>query len=129
MFIPTGIYFWLVIGSIIVYFDAFYVIMRPETLPGGKYHWLFAPYELYVQFDTLYGMNKDSFVMIQSYLNIFESTFCLLGVLISLSSCRVKQAIGAFMCLIASVMVFWKTIIFVWYDKDWLTEPALNYST
>jgi len=26
-------------------------------------------------------------------------------------------------------MVFWKTVIFVWYDSDWLTEEAKNFSS
>lgn len=121
MFISKGIIFWLVISSIIVYFDAFYIIMRPETLSGGKYYDIFKPYELYVQFDKLYGMNDDSFVYIQAWLNVIESTLMLVGVSIAISSCKIKQISGALLCLITSTMVFWKTVIFVWYDREWLT--------
>ena len=128
MYISKAIIFWLVVSSIIVYFDAFYVLMRPETLAGGKYYHIFKPYELYVQFDTLYGMNNDSFVIIQSWLNIFESTLTLIGVVLAISSCQIKQILGGVLCLISSTMIFWKTIIFVWYDRDWLTSDALNYT-
>lgn len=128
MFISKGIIFWLLISSIIVYFDAFYVIMRPETLSGGKYYYIFKPYELYVKFDTLYGMNNDPFVIIQSWLNAFESTLTLVGIILAISSCQIKQKLGGLICLVSSTMVFWKTIIFVWYDRDWLTEEALNYT-
>lgn len=70
MFISTGIMVWLVLSSIVVLFDAFYVLNRPETMRGGAYFWLFEPYEEYIKYDTLYDMNDDYFVMIQSWLNI-----------------------------------------------------------
>ena len=124
MFVPKGILFWIFVSNVIVCFDAFFVINRPETLKGGKYYSLFQPYELYYKYDKLYDMNDDSFVMIQSWLNACEAIIALIAVLLSLCSCQGKKLVGAFICLIVSTMVFWKTVIFVWYDHDWLTEDA-----
>ncbi len=70
MFISKGIYAWLFISAIVVVFDAAYVLLRPESIRGGKYFDIFWPYEQYIKFDTLYGNNKDTFVVIQSWLNI-----------------------------------------------------------
>lgn len=128
MFVPRLILAWIFLSNLIVIFDAFFVLNRPETLKGGKYYPVFKPYENYYKFDTLYAMNDDSFVVIQSWLNIAEAFISFPAVYFSLSSCPGKKLVGAFICLIVSTMVFWKTVIFVWYDHDWLTNEAKSFS-
>ncbi len=61
---------WLVASSLIVIYDASYVLQRPASMEGGKLFPYFSPYALYIQYDTLYGDLKDSFVVIQSWLNL-----------------------------------------------------------
>lgn len=128
MLVPKGILLWIFVSNIIVCIDAFFVINRPETLKGGKYYSFFWPYENYYKFDTLYAMNDDSFVVIQSWLNACEALISFIACALCLSSCKVKKSLGAVLCFTVSVMVFWKTIIFVWYDHDWLSEQAKNFS-
>ena len=128
MFVPKGLLWWIFISNVIVLFDAFFVINRPDTLKGGKYYDIFQPYEHYYKFDKLYDMNDDSFVVIQSWLNAVEAMIAFVGVILCLASCRGKNLAGAFICTIVETMIFWKTVIFVWYDRDWLTPEALNYS-
>lgn len=72
-------------------------------------------------------MNTDSFVIIQSWLNIAEAVISFLAVFLCLSSCKIKNGVGAILCLVVSAFVFWKTVIFVWYDHDWLTADAKNF--
>lgn len=36
-YISKGVAIWLFISSVIVIIDAFYVLNRPQTLPGGQY--------------------------------------------------------------------------------------------
>ena len=57
MYIPKGIYLWLIISSIIVIYDASYILLRPRSLSGGDLELIFSPYQLYIQYDTLYGNN------------------------------------------------------------------------
>lgn len=128
MFVPKGILLWIFFSGIIVLFDAFFVINRPETLKGGKYYSIFKPYENYYKFDTLYNMNDDSFVVIQSWLNVVEVVLSYIGLLLSLSSCQGKKLVGAFIALIFNAFIFWKTVIFVWYDHDWLSAEAKSFS-
>lgn len=127
MFVPKPILLWIFVSSVIVCFDAFFVLNRPDTLKGGKYYGIFQLYENYYRFDTLYNMNDDLFVVIQSWLNIAEAVISLFAILMCLAKCPGKKLIGAFMCLIVSAMIFWKTVIFVWYDHSWLTEDARNF--
>lgn len=46
----------------------------------------------------------------------------------SLSSCIKMKLWSAVIGVIVSTMVFWKTVIFVWYDHDFATESAKNFS-
>lgn len=44
------------------------------------------------------------------------------------SSCKIKNVIGSLLRFVVSGFVFWKTVIFVWYDSDWLTQDAKNFT-
>lgn len=122
MQISKGILLWLILSSLVVYLDGFFVLNRPDTMNGGKYYHIYKPYDLYLQFDQLYGALDNLFVYIIAWLNVIESTVCLLGVLIYLSSKPAIKMLGALVCLVASVMVFWKTVLYMWYDRDWLSS-------
>jgi len=69
----------------------------------------------------LYADLQDSFVVIQSWLNIVEGVFLIIAVLLSLSKCVSVKLWGAIIGVLASTCVFWKTVIFVWYDHAWTT--------
>jgi hypothetical protein len=86
------------------------------------------PYDNYIIYDTLYSDLEDQFVVIQSWLNIVEGVFLLIGVLMSFSKSVSVKLWSALILVIASTCVFWKTVIFVWYDHDWATEAAKNFS-
>jgi len=73
-------------------------------------------------------MNDDSFVVIQSWLNIAEGVMALIALTLCLSACKTKRIVGALGVLIVNVMVFWKTVIFVWYDHNFLSENAKNFT-
>lgn len=69
---------WLGISLPLVVWDAFYVLARPHTMPGGKLQWpLYMPYELYGQVDYIYGWPawhaKNGFTAAQSALNVVET--------------------------------------------------------
>lgn len=128
MIVPKPALVWIFVSNIIVCIDAFFVLNRPHTLKGGIYYDFFHLYENYYKFDTLYAMNEDKFVVIQSWLNICEAVIAFLAVILCLSSCRIRRATGAVLCFTVSAFVFWKTIIFVWYDHYWLSPDALNYT-
>lgn len=126
--IPKPIQFWFLLSAVICCFDAFFVLSRPDSLKGGSLFWLFWPYENYYSFDTLYDMNEDTFVVIQSWLNIVESFFAVIVVLLSQSSCNKKKAVSSIVGVTIQAFIFWKTVIFVWYDHSFLTQEALSFS-
>lgn len=122
MLIPLPLRFWLVLSSLVVIYDASYVLLRPRSMLNGDLFSLFSPYDLYIKYDTLYGNLKDSFVVIQSYLNLVEVTLLLVSVALAASSCWKKQFIGAFIAIVGSSFVLWKTIIYVLYVEDFASE-------
>lgn len=68
---------WLFISLPLVTWDAGYVLLRPHSMPGGKYHAPWKPYELYGRVDYLYGWlafnEKDGFTGAQTFLNVIET--------------------------------------------------------
>ncbi|KAF2757851.1 hypothetical protein EJ05DRAFT_368596 [Pseudovirgaria hyperparasitica] len=69
---------WLAISLPLVSWDTGYLLMRPHTMPGGKFHWpVWAPYKLYGTVDRLYGFpgwqSNNGFVGAQAFMNLLET--------------------------------------------------------
>ncbi|KAL9021823.1 MAG: hypothetical protein Q9185_000950 [Variospora sp. 1 TL-2023] len=83
---PTALtILWLLVSLPFVVWDTGYVVGRPHTMPGGKWHQpLYTPYALYGEVDYVYGWPAyeagDGFTMAQSSMNVLE-TLCYLGYL------------------------------------------------
>lgn len=120
-FIPGFLKFWFFVSSLVVFFDASFVIQRPETMKGGELYKYYFPYDNYVVYDTLYSDLKDSFVVIQSWLNVVEGVALLVAFGLSYLQCVKIKLWSALIGVVASTCVFWKTVIFVWYDHDFST--------
>jgi hypothetical protein len=129
MYISKGIYAWLLISSAIVAYDASYVLLRPHSLKGGQYHQYFQPYELYIQYDTLYAGNDNTFVRIQSWLNYIEITLAVVACVLSFQKGKGSKIRGALLAVIISAFTFWKTVIYVWYAEPFLTSKAKVLTT
>jgi hypothetical protein len=126
MFIPKWLNVWLVVSSLVVLYDASYVLLRPASMVGGHLFRFFSAYDLYIKYDTLYGHLTDSFVVIQSWLNLVEVSLILAAVGLSLSSCPIKKLVSALVILTSSAFVFWKTVIYVLYSHDFTTDAVKN---
>jgi hypothetical protein len=128
MYISKWVYFWLIVSATIVIWDATYVLLRPDSLEGGKYAAYFSPYQIYIKFDTLYGNNNDRFVRIQSWLNYVEIALTFTAVGLSLCACKGAKAKGALLAMVVSGFTFWKTVIYVWYAEPFLTEATKTFT-
>jgi hypothetical protein len=118
--IPKWITLWLAVSSAVVLYDASYVLLRPSSMRGGPLFSYYSAYDLYIKFDTLYGNLADSFVVIQSWLNLVEISIIIYSLFLSRSSStRIKSAL---IMIVASAFVFWKTVIYVCYSHDFITE-------
>jgi len=82
---------WLAISLPLVIWDTGYVLGRPYTMTGGKWHAPFyKPYALYATVDYLYGLpawtRKDGFTGAQGWLNVIETLVYLAYVAIVFST-------------------------------------------
>lgn len=126
-YITKGVGIWLFLSSVIVIIDAFYVLNRPDTLPGGKYADYFSLYQHYVRYDSLYGPNHNLFVPVIAYLNLAEVVVTLLGGVFCLFGSRKNQLRGAILMILASAFVLWKTVIYIIYDIEFMSEAARTF--
>ncbi|KAL2826886.1 hypothetical protein BDW59DRAFT_62226 [Aspergillus cavernicola] len=74
----TAVTLWLLVSCPLVLWDAGYVLLRPHSMPGGKWHSpIWSPYALYSKVDYVYGwpaLNaNDGFPATQSILNLVET--------------------------------------------------------
>ena len=104
-YFPKWVSIWLCITTIIVLWDASFVLNRPASFTNVIWY----PYRDYVQVDKIYGDMEDPFVVAQSYMNLVEVTLNVIS-LILLRRRKFKQA--AVIALVASVMTCSKTIIY-----------------
>lgn len=83
---PTALtILWLLVSLPLVLWDSIYIIGRPHTMPGGKWHQpMYTPYALYGEVDFMYGWpayeSGNGFTMAQGSLNVLE-TACYIGYL------------------------------------------------
>lgn len=69
---------WLLISTPLVIWDTGYVLGRPHTMPGGRYHNpIWTPYALYGSVDYFYGWPqweaRNGFTAAQGTLNLVET--------------------------------------------------------
>jgi len=93
---------WLAVSLPLVLWDAGYVLLRPHSMPGGKYHWpLWAPYELYGKTDYVYGWKAwnehNGFTAAQTVMNLVETAgyFIYLGLVLKFGASSTSQGRGA----------------------------------
>lgn len=69
---------WLVISLPLVIWDTGYVLLRPHSMPRGRFHSpIWTPYALYGEVDYIYGWpaydSRNGFTAAQSSLNVVET--------------------------------------------------------
>jgi hypothetical protein len=107
--------YWLLLSSLIVVWDAGFVLTRPHSMPGGKWAHIWKPSELYITIDKMYGNMEDKFVFTQSCFNVLEiiinlTAFCLL--------ITKRTRLGALIALCGLCFTFWKTCIYFVYGYE-----------
>ncbi|KAK9449980.1 uncharacterized protein V1518DRAFT_415210 [Limtongia smithiae] len=115
---------WFILSSIICLWDATYILFRPYSFPGGKLHFIWAPYAKYYEIDYVYGQlayeDRDGFPAGQSTINLVEITLNMVYVLsMALSTTPSTRLNGAFAGLIGATSCFFKTVLYLlaeWYS-------------
>eukprot|EP01096_Ripella_sp_DP13-Kostka_P010675 TRINITY_DN4251_c0_g1_i1.p1 TRINITY_DN4251_c0_g1~~TRINITY_DN4251_c0_g1_i1.p1 ORF type:complete len:205 (-),score=99.75 TRINITY_DN4251_c0_g1_i1:42-572(-) len=104
--LPLWIKLWFLVTIPIVIWDATFILFRPQSLPGGDFHHIWAPYATYIQIDKRYGDVNDGFVIAQSWVNLLEVVVALWGLFLA-SGKKTQLLIFA-----SALMTFSKTLIY-----------------
>ncbi|KAK6331390.1 hypothetical protein TWF730_004472 [Orbilia blumenaviensis] len=128
---------WLSISLPLVLWDFSYVMLRPHSMPGGKWHLPWKPYALYCEIDLVYGFKHyydgEGFNPAQSAMNFVEVlAYCYYlhlvrsggkgGMLLGADRVVGRTAGKAVVVgLVACTATFWKTVIY------WLVEVLGGY--
>lgn len=119
--LPKLVLGWISVSSLLVVWDAAFVLLRPRTLVGGDLHYLFSPYALYIEVDRLYGDLEDKFVVAQSLMNLLEVGLALIGLFWYVRSSKAASCArwcGSLLMLIAQSMTLGKTVLYI--GLDWM---------
>lgn len=107
--LPFWVAVWLFISSIIVTIDALFVLLRPHSLPDGKWNFLFEPYNIFIEVDPRYKDLKDTFVIGQSFMNLLE--MCLNIVILMMQNSS-KSGLAVLLAFMVSTMTLSKTVFY-----------------
>lgn len=107
--LPFWVAVWLLISSILVTIDALFVILRPRTLPGGKWNYLFPHYNIYIHVDKRYADLNDTFNYGQSFMNLAE--MCL-NIIALIMYNKGKVGLSVLVAFMVSTMTFSKTVFY-----------------
>jgi len=121
MFIPWATYLWLLLCTAGIVYDTLYIQLRPLSFRYNIYEWKFEPYQVYQFFDTLKTNMEDQFVVLQSWLSLVELGIFWLSMLMNLIPSRKVKYWAAVGVIVASAFTFWKTTIYLWYDRRFIT--------
>lgn len=73
--LPFWVAVWLVISSIVVTIDALFVLLRPHTLPDGKWNFLFEPCKYFLH--LLIAFRSRNFIHVRT--NVEFSLTCVIS--------------------------------------------------
>ena len=121
MFIPWPVYIWLILSSACVMYDFLYIYLRPLSFRYNPYEYTFEPYQVYHYFDTLKLNMTDRFLIIQNWLNLIEVGLTWVIMLLSLLPFKRLKITTAIGLIVLSAFTFWKTVIYLWYDRAFIT--------
>jgi hypothetical protein len=112
---------WLLVASIVVTYDAAYILLRPASMLGGDLYAPFSPYSLYVQYDRLYADTTAPFSWITAYLNLVEVLLQLLALYLASAGSPSRKTVGLVVAVVVSTMTLWKTVLYMWYVLNGFT--------
>ncbi|XP_078371539.1 uncharacterized protein LOC144655196 [Oculina patagonica] len=107
--LPFWVAVWLALSSIVCTIDALFVLLRPHTLPGGKWNYLFTPYNIYIKVDPSYKDMKDAFVVGQSLMNLVEVFINIVTIIMHISG---KARLSVLLAFMVSTMTSSKTVLY-----------------
>jgi len=99
--------------------DCLFLVTRPHSFKGGRYHHYFTAYDTYTRYDPSYLNTTDSFVKAQNIISTAELTLSLLAVP---TYYLLSRPLAAYLVALVSASECSKTVLFFLYS--WFDETA-----
>ena len=117
--LPTWIFWWLALSTVVVVWDALFVLCRPASFPGGEWGfiWSFA-YTIYMAVDLSYADVTNRVIEAMAIMSLIEA--CIVGVALRLDS-RGRSKTAHLLALLAAALTGAKTMLFFLVEGmyDW----------
>ena len=111
--LPSWAPYWLVISALLMLMDCLFLLLRPHSFKGGRYHAYFTAYDTYCKYDPSYLDQSDAFIRAQNLVSLAELTLSLAALP---TYHLVSRPLGALLVLAVSVSEFSKTVLFYLYS-------------
>ncbi|KAG8988094.1 hypothetical protein FRB94_001106 [Tulasnella sp. JGI-2019a] len=106
------VWWWFLLSSLVVLWDAGYCLLRPRSMEGGDLAWIWKPYIRYTTIDLTYGWeafnNNEGFTGAQAAMNVIETTINFIYLYLG-SDAPLAPLVG----FLASSMTLSKTILYM----------------
>ena len=109
--LPRWVVLWMGISTLVVIWDALFILLRPASFPGGSlgFIWEFG-YVLYMGVDRAYADQANTYLHALATMSLFEA--CIVGVGIYAHRTN-KNREARLLVLVAASLICAKTILFV----------------
>ena len=121
--LPSWAPYWLIISALLMLMDCLFLLLRPHTFKGGRYHSYFTAYDTYTRYDPTYLNTTDAFINSQNLINLLELTLSLLSLPIYQ---LLSRPLAAYLIVLLSASECSKTLLFFVYSC-YDTDTAVQY--
>ena len=109
--LPRWVVLWMGISTLVVIWDALFILVRPASFPGGElgFFWDFA-YGLYMEVDRAYADQSNTYLHALASMSLFEACIVAWGLYAHKMN---KNREAHLLVLVAASLTCAKTMLFV----------------
>jgi hypothetical protein len=113
--LPRWVIAWLAVSSPVVVWDALFVLLRPESMPGQKWSMFWPMYEHYLAVDSTYADITNTHVEAICVLSLMEVGLVLIALW---HHARSRVVLAHVMVLVVTTLTGAKTLLF--FVSEWM---------
>jgi hypothetical protein len=111
-YLSSGLIIWTLFSSFATLFDGTYLMMRPASMVGGKYHWLFKVYDLYSIYDPSYTDMKHAYSIAQGLSASLDVLIMFIALFMYLTPLK-RTVWPALMLIVANASTLFRTLLYL----------------
>ena len=113
--LPRWVVFWLGLSTLVVIWDALFVLCRPASFPGNTLGFIWSPaYRIYLSVDHGYADLENKFVATLAIMTLLES--CVVAVLLWLNRKGGHGLLPHLLAVVVTCLTGAKTLIFFLHE-------------